>query len=155
MPRKSWPYVNSYRDRNGKLRHYFRRAGHMQIPLPGRLGSATFIRAYEAAVAGAPQAPNLTRLKAAGEIYFLTDGDYIKIGFTTNWDQRSGAYLTHSARKLTLVARIPGTREIEHSLHRRFKSDRTTGEWFRYSDEIWRYLKETTREQKVTHTFAK
>lgn len=151
MPRKAWPYVNSYRDRSGKMRHYFRRAGHMQIPLPGQPGSTMFVRAYEAAVAGTPRAPNLSRLKATGKVYFLSDGDYIKIGFTTNWERRSSVYLTHSARDLTLLALIPGTRESENSLHRKFQKSRINGEWFRRSEDILKFVRETSGEHEVTN----
>jgi integrase len=46
------PYVHSVRDRRGKQRHYFRKAGFKRAPLPGLPGSAEFNRAYEAALAG-------------------------------------------------------------------------------------------------------
>jgi integrase len=44
-------YVHAFRDRHGKLRHYFRRPGFKQIPLRGALGSPEFMAAY-AALAG-------------------------------------------------------------------------------------------------------
>jgi integrase len=46
-------YVHAFRDRHGKLRHYFRRPGHKQVPLPGPPGSEEFMAAYRAALAGA------------------------------------------------------------------------------------------------------
>ncbi len=51
-------YVHSFRDRHGKLRHYFRRPGFRRVPLPGLPGSAEFMVAYQAALAGlaAPRA---------------------------------------------------------------------------------------------------
>lgn len=48
------PHINRYRDRHGKLRHYFRRPGGKNIPLPGDPGSAEFIAAYNAALADKP-----------------------------------------------------------------------------------------------------
>jgi hypothetical protein len=45
-------YINEYRDRHGKMRRYFRRAGHPNIPLPGDPGSTPFMEAYHAALAG-------------------------------------------------------------------------------------------------------
>jgi integrase len=39
-------YVNGYRDRHGKVRHYFRRRGAPKIPLPGLPGSAIFVEEY-------------------------------------------------------------------------------------------------------------
>ena len=44
-------YVNEYRDRHGKMRRYFRRAGQSRIPLPGHPGSPEFMEAYHAALA--------------------------------------------------------------------------------------------------------
>jgi integrase len=46
------PYIHSFRDRHGKTRHYFRRPGFKGAPLPGLAGSAEFMDAYQAALAG-------------------------------------------------------------------------------------------------------
>ncbi|GAA0569527.1 tyrosine-type recombinase/integrase [Caenispirillum bisanense] len=46
------PYVHRYRDRHGRLRHYYRRPGCKSVPLPGSPGSAEFMAAYEAALRG-------------------------------------------------------------------------------------------------------
>ena len=43
-------YVNQFRDRHGKVRYYFRRAGFKNVPLPGLPGSAEFMDAYQAAL---------------------------------------------------------------------------------------------------------
>ena len=48
------PHVNSFVDRYGKVRHYFRRRGHKAIPLPGLPGSEAFMAAYSAALGGVP-----------------------------------------------------------------------------------------------------
>lgn len=42
-------YVKAYKDRHGRLRHYYRRPGYPSIPLPGEPGSKAFAEAYEAA----------------------------------------------------------------------------------------------------------
>ena len=44
-------YVNEYRDRQGKLRRYFRR-GATRGPLPGAVGSPEFLAAYQGFMAG-------------------------------------------------------------------------------------------------------
>lgn len=59
MPTKHLSYfklkhVNSFRDRHGKLRHYFRRDGK-SIALPGLPGSKEFLTAYTAAMAEQPE----------------------------------------------------------------------------------------------------
>jgi len=43
-------HVNAFRDRHGKLRHYFRRPGCKAVPLPGLPGSTEFMDAYQAAL---------------------------------------------------------------------------------------------------------
>ena len=45
-------FVERYRDRHGKLRHYFRRPGRKRVALPGFPGSTEFMEAYAAALAG-------------------------------------------------------------------------------------------------------
>jgi hypothetical protein len=45
-------YIHAFRDRHGKTRHYFRRPGFKPVPLPGLPGSAEFMAAYQAALAG-------------------------------------------------------------------------------------------------------
>jgi len=44
-------YVNEYNDRQGKLRRYFRK-GSQRGPLPGAVGSAEFMAAYEGYLSG-------------------------------------------------------------------------------------------------------
>ena len=54
MARLRLQFVNSFRDRHGRVRHYFRRPGSKAIALPGLPGSAEFMDAYQIALAGAP-----------------------------------------------------------------------------------------------------
>lgn len=49
-------FVHRFRDRHGKVRHYFRRPGFKPVPLPGLPGSIEFSEAYQAALAGKPLA---------------------------------------------------------------------------------------------------
>ena len=51
-------FVHRFRDRHGKTRHYFRRPGCKTVALPGLPGSAEFMAAYQAALAGC-SAPRL------------------------------------------------------------------------------------------------
>src|SRR4051812_22142608 len=46
MAKVNLPYVNSFRDRHGKLRHYFRR-GRVSVALPGAPGGQTFSEEYD------------------------------------------------------------------------------------------------------------
>jgi hypothetical protein len=52
MTRIRLPYIHAFRDRHGKVRHYFRRSGRGRVPLPGLPGSADFMAAYQAALTG-------------------------------------------------------------------------------------------------------
>jgi integrase len=55
MTRIRLKYVHEFRDRHGKARHYFRRAGRKRIALPGLPGSTEYMAAYGEALAGAPR----------------------------------------------------------------------------------------------------
>jgi integrase len=52
MTRIRLDYVHEFVDRHGKVRFYFRRAGFKLVRLPGLPGSAEFMDAYQAALAG-------------------------------------------------------------------------------------------------------
>ncbi len=58
MKQKRYPYVQSYRDNRGKMRHYFRRKG-VRVALPGAPGSDEFEAAYASALAGETATRNL------------------------------------------------------------------------------------------------
>ena len=45
-------YDKQYRDRTGKMRYYLRHPGSPKVPLPGLPGSAEFMAAYSAGMAG-------------------------------------------------------------------------------------------------------
>jgi integrase len=47
-------YIHEFRDRHGRVRHYFRRRGFKTVPLPGLPGSSEFMSAYQAALDSAP-----------------------------------------------------------------------------------------------------
>ena len=48
-------HVDSFRDRYGRRRYYFRRGHGARVALPGEPGSAAFMTAYQAALAGKPE----------------------------------------------------------------------------------------------------
>ncbi len=55
MSRLQLKFVIQFRDRHGKLRHYFRRGGSKAVPLPGLVGSEEFMAAGHAATAAYPR----------------------------------------------------------------------------------------------------
>lgn len=129
------PYVQEYRDGNGKLRRYVRRAGKPLIPLSGRVGSRKFMKQYTAAVGGAelPQEPT-------GQIYFADDGLFIKIGFSKDTVSREAQLRVGSSRNVRIVASQPGTMRDEKALHRQFAHLRHRGEWFRKEPELLQHI---------------
>jgi integrase/recombinase XerD len=83
MARLRLKNVNSFRDRHGRMRHYFRRPGHKAVALPGLPGSADFMDAYQAALAGAapPLDIGASRTKT-GTINAAIIGYYAHTSFT-------------------------------------------------------------------------
>lgn len=51
MPHSKPPYVESFRDRHGKVRFYFRKDKGPRTPLPAPIGSEAFLTAYQEALA--------------------------------------------------------------------------------------------------------
>lgn len=58
------PHIKAYKDRHGRLRHYFRCPGCPTVALPGEPGSPEFLAAYNAAREAAPRERGLERNKA-------------------------------------------------------------------------------------------
>jgi len=89
------PFVDKFRDRHGKLRHYFRRPNFKRVPLPGLPGSPEFMAAYQAALAG-DTAPRLeistARCKpgsvAAAVALYLGSMDFGAMAYATQRDRR-------------------------------------------------------------------
>lgn len=65
-------------------------------------------------------------------IYFITDGEYVKIGFTDSDDvgERMKTLQVGNARRLSLIGTMPGGREEECLLHALLSDFRASGEWF-------------------------
>ncbi|EJL23683.1 site-specific recombinase XerD [Caulobacter sp. AP07] len=52
MAKLELPFVQRFVDRNGHVRHYFRRRGYERAVLPGEVGSKAFMDAYQVAMGG-------------------------------------------------------------------------------------------------------
>jgi hypothetical protein len=68
MARIKLKHVNSFSDRYGKVRHYFRRRGCKDVMLPGQPGSAEFMDAYAAALSNAAPIVIGAKRVAAGTV---------------------------------------------------------------------------------------
>lgn len=68
-------------------------------------------------------------------VYFITDGQYIKIGKATDIKSRLDSMQTGNAKKLTLMYAVPlksdrAATEVEGYLHLVYRFYRVRGEWF-------------------------
>ena len=93
MPRKLPPFVERWRDRHGKMRHYFRKGKGARFPLPGP-ETAEFEAAYQAALMGQLVAKQTSEADTQGSIAalitsYMRHADYIglrestKIGYAS------------------------------------------------------------------------
>ncbi|MBA4033549.1 MAG: hypothetical protein C0480_02940 [Bradyrhizobium sp.] len=99
------PYVHSFTDTRGKLRHTFRRRGHRQITLKGQPGSPEFMAAYEKAMAGtsAPPLPPASTLVGGvaastpliGVYLLMLDGKLVYVGSSLHMPNRVAGHRTN------------------------------------------------------------
>ncbi len=74
-------------------------------------------------------------------IYFIAAGDdLIKIGHTTSLRSRLRSLRTAHPKELQILLVIPGLRDDEQDLHRRFAEFRVGREWFKRCDPINDYI---------------
>lgn len=100
-------YIHRFRDRHGKIRHYFRKPGLKRVPLPGMPGSSEFMEAYQAALHGAPiERPSRAK---PGTIAAAVEGYFVSLEFVS-----LGSDLTKRTyrRALEKIAREYGDRPI-------------------------------------------
>lgn len=78
------PFIQSFKDRHGHVRRYFRRPGQKLVALPGQPGSKAFMDAYQAALAGseAPSAPIGSSRTQPGSLSALIVAYYQSSDFT-------------------------------------------------------------------------
>lgn len=69
-------------------------------------------------------------------VYFVRITDFIKIGLSRNLKTRLSALANSSPIRPELVATVPGTRELEQSLHRELAAYRVNLEWFNDCAEV-------------------
>lgn len=78
-------------------------------------------------------------------IYFISDGEFVKIGKSYDPEKRLHGIQTGNPKKLTILKTIKEAGEeggiyTEVGLHEKFSSYRVNGEWFEYSDEIKAFI---------------
>ena len=90
-----------------------------------------------------------------GFVYFITNGQNIKIGFTSKSPkQRLKQLNTGSDKQLFLLGYMSATQSKEKELHSQFEylKIRSNGEWFQVDDKLLDYINEVN-EIKNTYVF--
>lgn len=84
-------------------------------------------------------------------IYFISDGEYIKIGYTNkeNSDGRLKSLQTGNARELFSLCEIPGDRNIEKELHKKFKDIYVRGEWYKKDKKLVDYIRKYLKKDQL------
>ena len=78
-----------------------------------------------------------------GKVYFITDCENIKIGFTKlDVEKRLNQLQTGCVKKLFILGYITGTMQDEKMLHNMFGSSRLryNGEWFKPTQNLLDYI---------------
>jgi hypothetical protein len=80
-----------------------------------------------------------------GFIYFATDGDLIKIGWTGIWppSKRIKRQQTGNGNQIWLLGCVPGSLKTERRYHEEFSQHRVIGEWFRPVPELEAFIRAT------------
>lgn len=137
-------------ERSGRARRWLRSrfASWERSGCARRTGSA---REYMQAVIPSRDALRLLS-PSVSEVYVVLrrEAALVKIGVSTNVEQRISDFKRASGGGLELLLRIAGTRIDEQELHRRFAEYRKQGEWFSYSDELKAWVAEQRHAQKAS-----
>lgn len=80
-------------------------------------------------------------------LYLIKDRNYIKIGYTSNLDQRQKAYETTNCYAEVIMTK-DGTRKDESNLHKLCDKWHYKNEWFHYDDEIVKIFEEYQPDQE-------
>lgn len=81
----------------------------------------------------APLGKPVTGYYVRGFVYFLWAGEAIKVGFSKDPFSRVASLRTSISDPVRMVFAVPGTLGDEKRLHRRLRSQRLRGEWFKAS----------------------
>jgi hypothetical protein len=86
--------------------------------------------------------PRVKSKSRIGQVYFIQGEKTknIKIGFSTDPNDRLRQHQTGSGEELLMLACVEGNQELETEIQRRFDSFRVHGEWFSPSDELIEFI---------------
>jgi hypothetical protein len=85
-------------------------------------------------------------------VYFISirELDFVKIGYASNPLYRLRGLQVSTPLDLTLEGAIPGGREKEAELHKKFALARVRGEWFKLTPELQTEISKSTRPERYT-----
>jgi hypothetical protein len=86
-------------------------------------------------------------------LYLIADRDrtVAKLGYSKNPDKRLKQLQTGHPRPLVLLATFRGSIADEVRFHQWLSPDRTSGEWFRWSDKIDRILAHWNQKKQLSN----
>jgi len=87
-------------------------------------------------------------------VYFIKQNDYIKIGFTNNFNKRLNQLQVSSPVKLEVLGIIKGTKEDECNYHKMFSKYYSNGEWFIYNEELISHIDKLDKELMWKYGFT-
>ena len=73
-------------------------------------------------------------------IYFIQSLDMIKVGYTTNINERSKALMVGNPHGLIVIGTVKGIKEHETMIHNKLAKYRVSGEWFKNCEFVRRYI---------------
>ena len=77
-----------------------------------------------------------SRRNRPGFVYFVSNGEAIKIGFAQSVERRIAELQISSSARLELLAVVSGDERLEASYHKQFAALRVSGEWFAKDDRL-------------------
>ncbi len=75
-------------------------------------------------------------MKRVGSVYFIRCGDFVKVGFSNDPQQRLRAIIAHTPHDVEIVALHAGSQRDEVTFHRLLALHHHRGEWFKWCAEV-------------------
>lgn len=88
------------------------------------------------------------RTKRSAKVYFIQNGDAVKIGISVTPRKRMADIAVSNHADLRLLGVLPGGAKRERALHAKFKAHHIRGEWFKLVPEIKEYLRQYRRKSR-------
>lgn len=75
-----------------------------------------------------------------GWVYFVQDGEFVKIGYTKDPKGRASRRRTDNPRDTTHILTLWASKGFERFVHDEFASYRHRNEWFRYEGDLKEFV---------------